>query len=814
MISYKGFLALVLFFLYCSSLAHSQNVYTMDGTIIDSITGLAIPYSSLALKNNQGMVINGVVANDKGEFELITKKNDSSLFILVQSLGYKEKKVDLVLSSANGVHLGKILLNLDPTVLSEVNVVSNRDYMENKFDRKVFHFSDNRTGAARTIYDLLRTLPGVLVDEDGTIRFKGAEATIYVDDQLMKFVYPKIDMIPVEKVDKIELIDVAMRTGGDGRGGIINIKLKSNNPDGLSGLLSTGFYSIDFSRIDLLKGYVNLNYKIKKVTFFINTSYDLNYRYNTSETKITNDLYDPKSFQNLSTEDDQTKNSNNNYIGIIYKPSRNTKWYLSYAFLNSNYRSSSKNDFEEFAQLTENGINEYERSTRSKDNQLYHGLTLSYWQQLDTLDSYVKIVCGYNIYNGSNNKNSVYSYSLINSANSDSTYFYRDVRNFYIHSLYANFYYNHSVSKKTRWNLSYNLSSGFHDSTTNNHYQFYDLYLPLYQFSTESHFQQDLSFRFGTEWKHWKFDVGVNLSDEYIMGSFIRYNTAQQDTLLHIRKNYFRLLPSLTISFSFNKESDLKLSLAKTSSLPYFLELCDYVDKNNPYLWNTGNSFIKPIDYYSAYLGYTLTKDNLNFSGEFFFNYTNNEVSTLSIPISSLINLSKPENISGSSNTGFDVSCWYKFNTNLNISLSASLFSNFFDTKSLEATASSYNLALSSNKSHEAGYYFKYVMEYRVKSYYAMLYINYYGKEGTYNGYTKAYLNSSLNLSKKFLNNKFRVTIGLNNILDDLIDHGSYSNNFGEPSNSNVNGSRYKRTFYFSLQFNLAQGDRGTKDYK
>ena len=105
-------------------------------------------------------------------------------------------------------------------------------------------------------------------------------------------------------------------------------------------------------------------------------------------------------------------------------------------------------------------------------------------------------------------------------------------------------------------------------------------------------------------------------------------------------------------------------------------------------------------------------------------------------------------------------------------------------------------------------------MEYKIKKFYAMFYVNYYAKELTFDGYKKAWINSSFNVSKKFFNNKLRITVGVNNIFDDLVEHGSYSNNFGITSNTKITGSKYKRIYSFSIQYNFRQGDRGTKDYK
>ena len=137
-----------------------------------------------------------------------------------------------------------------------------------------------------------------------------------------------------------------------------------------------------------------------------------------------------------------------------------------------------------------------------------------------------------------------------------------------------------------------------------------------------------------------------------------------------------------------------------------------------------------------------------------------------------------------------------------------------YDISSLKNTAFYYNLPIGKLIKNEFGYNIKFNVEYKLKEYYTMLYFDYYAQELTFDGYRKPWTNSSINVSKKFLDKKLRLSIGINNILDDMIQHGSYSSNFGIKSDTSTSGSIFKRMFYFSIQYNFKQGDRGTKDYR
>ena len=621
-------------------------------------------------------------------------------------------------------------------------------------------------------------------------------------------------MIPVDKVDKIELIDAAMRSGSDGRGGIINIIFKSVNTDGLSGMLSTNINSISFKNIDNSKEFINVNYKKKKITYFINSSFENNITNTNSLIENDINIFQIPSIQNSNSNNNFKKLTNYNYIGAIYKPSQNTKLYLGGGFFTLANKSLSEEIFSENNTINQDILNAYDCSESSDANQIYKGITFSYWHKFDTTDTYLKMLGSFSIYNISSKRNTIYNYNTINSNNIDSTYNYSNKRNLYTKSLYFNIFYNKTISKNSRWNLSYNLSIGLKDTSVNKHYISDELYLPQSQFDNYLDQRHDLSWRIGTKLKKWKLDGGINLKDYYIKGNYTRYNLNEEDTVIPLNKNYLKILPLATIAYAINDTEEIKLTLSQTSNLPYFYQLSDYIDKKNLYSWSTGNSSLKPVDFYSAYLGYTYNKEKWNASAECFYNYTSNEVANVSIPLTSLLTLSQPENVAKESNTGIDLSLWIQVNSKFNFSFSSSIFHEYYDTRALQNTATYYNLPVDDLIKRQFGYNVKYNMEYKIKKFYAMFYVNYNAKELTFDGYDKAWINSSFNVSRKFFYNKLRITLGINNIFDDLVKHGSYSNDFGIISNIRTYGSKYKCLYSFSIQYNFRQGDRGTKDYK
>ena len=800
-----------LIFLLLSIISNAQ---LLQGRLIDSLTKTPLPYSNVLIKNIKDSTISCVLTNEKGEFK-INIKSIGNFKLVAGSMGYKEKIVLMNNIKNNEVYkIGDINLTQKTYQLNEANITYNKNYIEQKFDRKVFNITDNKTAAARTIFDILRTLPGVVVDENGGVKYKGTEATIYIDDQPSEYLYPKIEMIPVENISKIELIDAAMQTGGSGRGGIINIKHRTVTNDGFSGLAKTNLGTIEFKNIDESDNFLNLNYKKKKITFFNNCFYqnDLQSFIKKTENQVSSFLI--PSYQNIYNNTKFNQQIYGDFIGAFFTPSLKTKMYLGVGFFNNNYKYPWYETFSEMNTVNNETINDYNSSGNADNTQINKGINFALKHVIDTNDTYIRILASYKINNNDNNTNTIFDYNIINSAPVDSIYNYSDRKDEISKRFSCTIFYNRTISKNTRWNLNYNNTIIFNGFSKNNHYLFNDLYLPQCREDNSNTQQHNLSWHIGTQLKKWKIDGGINFSDSYIKGNYIRYREDNSDTILYINKNYFRALPSATIAFDINDTEEVKLTCSQTSKFPIFSNLSDYIDKYNPYYWSSGNSDLKPVDIYSIYLGYSYNKDKWNATVEGFFDYTNNEVTSIHYPLSSLLILSKPENIAKVSSNGVDFSTWFMVTSKLNFSLSSSLFYTNYNTTALKNTASFFNLPVSDLIKTQFGYYIKCNMEYKIKKYYVMFYANYNSKELTYDGYNKAWINSSFSISRKILKDKLSVSIDVDNIFDDMVDHGSYSDNFGIINNIRTYDSKYKRLYSITIQYNFRKGDRGTKDYK
>lgn len=785
----------------------------IQGMVTDSVYKYSIPYCNIIIKNHSDSVITGALTSEKGAF-LITVKTDEGLKLVVSNLGYKEKTLLLYGQVISGdYNLGSIPLSPVSYQLKGAEVTSTRSYMEQKFDRKVFNINEGKLASARTVLDLLRNLPGVIVDDDGGVRYKGANASVYVDNQPATYTYPKLEMIPVDNIDKIELIDVSMRSGGNGKGGIINIKLKAVNTDGFSGLFSTKPGTKKFANIDNSTNFINMNFKHNKIIVLNNYSFENNrYSYTNNISRIISTFNQPV-YQFSVGNGSLKSTTNNEYFGLKYIPSENTNMNIGIGLFAYKYGLSEPNTFYEKKISNNEYSTNYTGFNTSDSRQRYNSINYSFWHQYDTIDTYIEIACYYSLHNSYFNTFGKTNYSIFNYEHIDSTYSEKNNTSYDDNQKVGfSVFYNKPISKKTRWNVAYYLNYGFNEKDRGEVYSADTIVYSKIRINNSNNLRNNLSFRIGTKILKWKIDGGINFNYLYVIGDFTRYKSKDIDTILHVKKNYFKILPSATISFEINKLQELKISLSQTTDFPYFYQLSDYVDKVSPFYWYSGNSEIKPVDFYSIYCGYTLTKEKWNASVDAFLNYTNNEVSSVQYPLSSLLYISKPSNITQKTNIGIDLSTWIMANKSVNISISSSIFHVEYNTQDLANSAAEYNLSITKIAKRAFGYSVKCNLEYRFKSYYAMLYLNYYSRQITFDGYKFNRLNSSFNISKRFFKNKLRLGLGGSNIFDNLFKHGSYSDNFGIVSEVQELNTNYKPLFYLSVRYSFRYGDRGTQN--
>ncbi|MFV8441755.1 outer membrane beta-barrel protein [Flavobacterium sp. LB2P44] len=230
-----------------TSLLGQNKTVTLSGITKDKITKSALPFVNVALKTvESNTLIMGTITNEEGRFSLSNIKSDT--YILEFSyIGYKTKVQSVYIGSLSEfLDQGTIELEEDSTTLDEVIVVTKRNGISEKMDKKTFSVADNISQSGGSVLQTMQNLPGVTV-QDGKVQIRGNDkVTVLIDGKQTALTgfgnQSGLDNIPASAIEKIEIINnPSARYDANGNAGIINIIYKKNKKEGFNG--KAGFTS-------------------------------------------------------------------------------------------------------------------------------------------------------------------------------------------------------------------------------------------------------------------------------------------------------------------------------------------------------------------------------------------------------------------------------------------------------------------------------------------------------------------------------------------------------------------------------------------
>ena len=163
----KTLLHITLLILLSVSAFASGNSFSISGTIVDSSTGATIEIATVSVKLARGeKIISAVTADINGNFSIEQLKPDMYL-LTVSYIGYVSKTLPVEVSA--NVNLGKILLSANAKTLSETVVTSDKATITKNSEKTVINVAQSPSNQVGTAEDVLRNMPGVMVDQKGTI---------------------------------------------------------------------------------------------------------------------------------------------------------------------------------------------------------------------------------------------------------------------------------------------------------------------------------------------------------------------------------------------------------------------------------------------------------------------------------------------------------------------------------------------------------------------------------------------------------------------------------------------------------------------
>jgi len=286
-----------------------MNIGRFYGKLINDKTGKPVATATVMLMRSETdaktgkkkpVIVKGTNSSDNGEFSLDEIPVLGTYKLTVTIIGYKpyEKEIYFDLSAlaklkgmspdkvdisqgmpanagtalnALDKDLGDIKLTEDETQLEGVTVTAKMPAFRLEGEKKIFNVENNIVSQGGTAQDVMKSVPGVIVDINNNVTLRNATPLIYVDGQPTTL---QLDQIPSDMIESIEVITnpSAKYDAAAGVGGIINIVLKKSRKRGYNGDVRAG--------VDSRGGYNaggDISIRLNKLNFSANAMlFDIN----------------------------------------------------------------------------------------------------------------------------------------------------------------------------------------------------------------------------------------------------------------------------------------------------------------------------------------------------------------------------------------------------------------------------------------------------------------------------------------------------------------------------------------------------------
>lgn len=244
----KIYLSLIIVFF--AATAFAQRNGSIKGIAFDTITRQPVGGATVTLmEKKDSSLVSFSMTDNAGRFELTGIPN-GVYRLLITHVSYYNKNIFFTISDDNKKHdLASISLNDKTKVLEEVVVTNEDPPVTMVGDTVQYNAGSFKVQPNANVEQLLKKLPGVKVEKDGTVKAQGEKVNkVLVDGKEFFGNDPKIATknLPADAVDKVQVYDKqsdqAQLTGfEDGNyEKTINLKLKKDKKKGVFGKVTAG----------------------------------------------------------------------------------------------------------------------------------------------------------------------------------------------------------------------------------------------------------------------------------------------------------------------------------------------------------------------------------------------------------------------------------------------------------------------------------------------------------------------------------------------------------------------------------------------
>ncbi|WP_448697779.1 outer membrane beta-barrel protein [Mucilaginibacter sp. AW1-3] len=598
----------------------------IEGKVIDAGKKPADGATVNLLNAQSLVVIKTILTNPDGTFKFGDLQN-GSYQVTVSSMGYQNYKSDsLVIGKQVTVTLPAITLIATSKQLKQVDIAAQKAFVEQKIDRTVVNVNALISNTGSNALEALEKTPGVLVDDNGNISFKGKAGVMVLIDDKPTYLSGQdlanyLKSIPASQLDVIELMaNPPAKYDASGNAGVINIKIKKSKAKGFNGNIAASVGRAAYWRT--LES-INLNYHVNKINLFTNIGYGIQNGYRRLDVSRTyfdaagnrTSAYNETAFFN-------PKNHNGNIkLGLDYYASPKTTFgvVLTGALTTGNNYNPVNSFLSNAAGNVDSNIVSV-NNTQSKFRNA--GINLNYLHQFDRKDQSLSFDFDHLNYN-SHRDQSFISDSYNNTGNLEGTQYITDNLPTDINIYAAKTDYIQPVGTKGRFETGLKTSYVNTDNAANYFNVVKNISTINNNTTNRFLYKENINaayVSFNTEFKRIAMQTGLRTENTNINGHQLG-NAQSPDS--SFTQHYTSVFPTAYVLYKLDTagSNSLKLSYGRRIDRPYYQDLNPFVTILDKYSTWEGNPFLKPqfIDAYqftysfksvfSFTVDYNVTKD-------------------------------------------------------------------------------------------------------------------------------------------------------------------------------------------------------------
>jgi len=579
---------ITLLILFCGVLSISGFAQgKISGQIKDG-KGQNIGFATLILQEKASQkVVQGNTSDEEGKFILANIPN-GSYKLTARFVGYADQIMDSLTISDEQKEIALPVITLkDDNEIKGIEVVGQKDLLEELPDRIVYNAEKDLTNAGGTAADVLRKAPMVSVDLDNNVQIRGnANVKILINGKpsaiMSNNVGEALRQFPADMIKKVEVItNPSAKYEAEGTAGIINIITKKKTLEGVNGSV---FAAAGTRNSNL---FTNLSIKRKKIGSSLSFGGGAWYAPFRSETDRDN-LLPSVSFLKQDNDGDNLGFWGNGNWNTEFDISEKHAFSTNVRFSRGGYMSNSVLATN-FTDQNQNPLQQFLRDTDQTYNNGNTDFTADYTRFFKDTRKDWGVIAQYS--RGINNNH----YELFQNPYDSPTVDYRERnRNEALNQEWS-FQTDFTQPLDSTKTLELGARTTFRHVNSDFRFDLFDFnsstYIPQADRSNIFEYQQNVMAGYTVFSWNTKKKFGVKAGLRYEMtdidGDFTSSDTS-------ITQNYNNWIPSIALSKSFDKIGQFKISYSRRIQRPYIFYLNPYVNYVDSKNISFGNPNLRP----------------------------------------------------------------------------------------------------------------------------------------------------------------------------------------------------------------------------